>query len=49
LWLILKAEWFCDFVAKTREDLIQRLDEALNWLINRSEDNQRTCSIGKLI
>jgi len=49
LWLILKAEWFCDFVAKTRENLIQRLDEALNWLINRREDNQRTCSIGKII
>ena len=26
LWLVLKAEWFCDFVAKNREELIERLD-----------------------
>ena len=49
LWLILKAEWFTDFVAKTREQLIHRLDQALNWLIDRSMDNQKTCSIRKII
>jgi len=45
LWLVLKAEWFCDFVAKNREELIERLDQALMWLINRQEENTRTCSI----
>lgn len=45
LWLILKAEWFCDFVAKDKEALIQRLDQALNWITDRSADNQRTCAI----
>ncbi len=45
LWLILKAEWFTDFVAKTREALMDRLDIALRWLIDRTDDNQRTCSI----
>jgi putative transposase len=47
LWLILKAEWFTDFVAKTREALMDRLDVALRWLIDRSDDNQRTCTIKK--
>lgn len=49
LWLILKAEWFTDFVAKTREQLIERLDLALNWLIDRTSENQKTCSIRKII
>jgi len=49
LWLILKAEWFSDFVAKTRDQLIARLDAALNWLIERSQDNQKTCAIRKII
>jgi len=45
LWLILKAEWFTDFIAKTREELMERLDQALCWLMDRQEGNQRTCSI----
>lgn len=49
LWLILKAEWFTDFVAESREQLIERLDKALNWLIDRSSDNQKTCSFRKII
>ena len=49
LWLVLKAEWFSDFVAKTRDQLIERLDQALNWLIERTQENQKTCAIRKII
>ncbi len=49
LWLILKAEWFSDFVAKDRGHLIERLDQALNWLIDRTSENQKTCAIEKII
>jgi len=45
LWLILKAEWFSDFYAKDRDTLIGRLDQALNWLIARTEQNQITAAI----
>jgi transposase len=45
LWLIMKAEWFTDFIAKDRDQLIARLDLALNWLIARSQDNQTTAAI----
>ena len=45
LWLVLKAEWFSDFTAKTKDALILRLDSALRWLINRQPDNHKTCSI----
>ena len=47
LWLIIKAEWFTDFVAKNMEQLIERLDQALNWAMNRQTENQRTCTIKK--
>jgi transposase len=45
LWLTLKAEWFCDFVAKDKQALMERLDQALNWVTDRATDNQRTCAI----
>jgi len=45
LWLLLKAEWFCDFVAKDKQALMQRLDQALTWVTDRAGDNQRTCAI----
>lgn len=45
LWLLIKAHWFTDFVAKTREQLIQHLDQALCWAMNRTLHNQKTCSI----
>jgi transposase len=49
LWLVLKAEWFSDFIAKTPEELIARLDDALKWVINRAELNQTTCLIKKTL
>lgn len=45
LWLLIKAEWFTDFVAKDADALIARIDKALCWAINRASDNIRTCSI----
>lgn len=45
LWLLLKAEWFTGFVAKTRDELMERLDRALYWLMDRQEGSQETCAI----
>ncbi len=45
LWLVIKAEWFADFIAKNRPDLIARLDNALCWAMARQTENQRTCKI----
>lgn len=43
LWRIMKAEWFTDFIAKTRPQLIERLDAALCWLVDRQVSNKITC------
>jgi transposase len=45
LWLLLKAEWFADFFAKNRQQLLERIDQALLWVMNRTVDNQKTCSL----
>lgn len=45
LWLVIKGEWFADFIAKNREALIARLDQALTWAIHRQTENQHTCAI----
>jgi hypothetical protein len=45
LWLIIKAEWFSDFVAKTKDHLIERLDQALLWAMGRGQANPKTCRI----
>ena len=47
LWRLLKAEWFCDFIAKDREVLMVRLDTALRWVIDLVEGNQVTYAIKK--
>lgn len=49
LWRVLKAEWFSDFIAKTKDELTARLDQALNWVINRTQQNQTTCAIKKIL
>jgi transposase len=48
LWKLMKAEWFTDFIAKTRENLIERLDKALCWLADRQISNRITCSNPKI-
>ena len=44
LWLLIKAEWFNGYISKTRDILIDRLNEALLWIIERGELNAKTCS-----
>jgi transposase len=45
LWLLMKAEWSSDFIAKDRDQLIDRLSRALNWVVDRGTKNSQTCSI----
>ena len=45
LWLIMKTQWFTGFYAKTKDQLIDRLTKALNWLIARKDENAKTCAI----
>jgi len=45
LWLIMKAEWVSGFYAKTKYQLIDRLIEALRWLIDRKDENTKMCAI----
>lgn len=45
LWLLMKQEWFSHFFAKSKDELIDRLCSALNWIINRKTQNQKTCAI----
>jgi hypothetical protein len=43
----MKAEWFSGFFAKTQDDLIDRLCDALNWVTDRKPKNEKTCAIRK--
>ena len=45
LWLVMKSEWFSDFYAETDDQLIDRICLALNWVVNRKDQNQKTCAI----
>jgi putative transposase len=45
LWLLIKAAWFADFFAKNRDQLLDRIDQALLRVMNRPADNQYTCSL----
>jgi transposase len=49
LWLLMKAEWFSDWVAPDGDALEERLCDALCWLMKRAEANKTTCSIQKII
>jgi hypothetical protein len=42
---VIKAQWFTDFVAKDRSALVERLDRALLWAMERTQENQKTCAI----
>jgi transposase len=45
LWQVIKREWFTDFIAKSTDQLIERLDKALLWATDRKEQNKKTCKI----
>lgn len=48
LWLVIKQEWFADFVAKDRQRLIDRLDQALCWAMDDATRNRQTCAIRQI-
>ena len=45
LWLVMKGKWFSCFIEKERDQLVDRVCQALNWVIDRKEQNQKTCAI----
>ena len=47
LWLRLKADWFWDFIARTPEELTQRLCTALKSFIDTPTKTASVCSIRK--
>jgi transposase len=47
LWLRLKADWFWDFIARTRQELTERLCTALKSFINEPTKTASVCSIRK--
>ncbi|MBL9168948.1 MAG: transposase, partial [Verrucomicrobiales bacterium] len=47
LWLRLKADWFWDFIAKTPQELSDRLCKALKSFIDDPTKTASNCSIRK--
>lgn len=47
LWLRLKADWFWDFIARSAEELTQRLCQALTSFVDQPEKTASICSIRK--
>jgi len=47
LWLRLKADWFWDFIARTPQELTQRLCRALNSFIDDPAKTASICSFRK--
>jgi len=47
LWLRLKADWFWDFIARSRDELTNRLCEALKSFMNQPSKTASICSIRK--
>jgi transposase len=47
LWLRLKADWFWDYLARTRDELIHRLCSALKSFMDQPTKTSSICSIRK--
>jgi transposase len=45
LWRLLKDEWFADFVAKNRQQLIDRVEQAILWAMGAPDQVRQTCTI----
>lgn len=45
LWRLIKDEWFADFVAKNKEQLIDRVEQAILWALAGPERVRQTCTI----
>jgi transposase len=48
IWLVMKARWFNNYVSKSVDRLIERLDQAILDVINHPEKVKKTTSIGNL-
>jgi hypothetical protein len=49
MWLVMKARWFNNYVCRSVEQLLQRLDQAILDVIRHPEQTQKTAAIGTLI
>jgi transposase len=49
IWLVMKANWFNNYVCKNVDKLIERLDQAILDVIDNPERTKITTSIGTLI
>ena len=47
LWLRLKADWFWDFIARSQDELIERLTMALKSFLAQPDQTASICSIRK--
>lgn len=47
LWLRLKADWFWDFIARTPDELIQRLSQALQSFVDQPAKTASICAFRK--
>jgi len=48
IWLTMKARWFNNYVCKSEEKLLERLDQAILDVIDNPEKTQQTTAIGTL-
>lgn len=49
IWLIMKARWFNNYVCRSVDQLIDRLDQAIMEVINNPKHTRKTAAIGTLI
>jgi len=48
IWLVMKANWFNNYVCKNVDQLIDRLDQAIIDIINNPNQTKKTSAIGTL-
>jgi len=48
IWLVMKANWFNNYICKNVDQLIARIDKAIFDVINNPNQTQKTASIGTL-
>ncbi len=48
IWLTMKAKWFNNYVSKTVDQLLERLDQAILDVINHPHQTKQTDAIGTL-
>jgi transposase len=48
IWLVMKAQWFNNYICQNIDQLIERLDQALLNVINNPKQTKKTAAIGTL-